>query len=62
MKAMPAVRVDPENNVSGNASWQWGYITLVNLRLTSEQLGERETADSKPPPNNTDRHAFNSGN
>lgn len=40
---MPALRVDPENNVSGNASWQQGYITLVNLKLTSEQLeGKRD--------------------
>lgn len=55
MKAMPARRVDPENNVSGNALWQRGYITLVNLKLTSEHLGERETTDSKPLPNNTDK-------
>lgn len=43
---MPASRVDWENNVSGNASWQRGYITLVNLKLTSEQVEERETTDS----------------
>lgn len=29
----------------GNASWQGGYITLVNLKLTSEQLGQREATD-----------------
>lgn len=44
MKEMPAWRVNLENNVSSNASWQRGYITLVNLKLTSE--GGEETTDS----------------
>lgn len=34
--------------MSGNALWQQGYITLVNLKLTSEQLEEREKTDTIP--------------
>lgn len=34
--------------MSGNALWQQGYITLVNLKLTPEQLEEREKTDTIP--------------
>lgn len=44
-KATPARQ---ENNASGNAAWQRGYIMLANLRLTSEQRGGKtETLGSQ---------------